>query len=492
LPGRVRAARDAIRAGEDPLGDALSALRSVEERRERGAIYTPRALVAAMTEWGAASPVGRVVDPGAGSGRFLLAVGRRQPDALLVAVDVDPVALALCAANAAASGLAERVRLVNGDFRRAALPRAPGNTLFLGNPPYVRHHGLSPADKRWLATHAARLGHAASKLSGLHVHFFVRTAELAVPGDRGAFVTAAEWLDVNYGALVRKLWLEALGGSALHVVEPEGRPFEEAVTTAVIACFEVGTRRPRLKFREVASPSELGTLGGGRAVPRERFAAAERWSTLGRAARSRPEGHVELGELFAVHRGQVTGNNALWIAGTHSRGLPERVCFPAVTRARELFGAGSTLADVAALRRVIDLPADLDELSAPERRAVERFLRAARRAGADQGFIARHRRAWWSVGLRAPAPILATYMARRPPAFTLNPNGARHINIAHGLYPREPMPERVLAAFARHLGCHTSVADGRTYAGGLTKFEPREMERLLVPGPEVLRSSEGF
>ena len=28
-----------------------------------------------------------------------------------------------------------------------------------------------------------------------------------------------------------------------------------------------------------------------------------------------------------------------------------------------------------------------------------------------------------------------------------------------------------------------SVADGRTYAGGLTKFEPREMERLCIPDP---------
>jgi adenine-specific DNA-methyltransferase len=31
-----------------------------------------------------------------------------------------------------------------------------------------------------------------------------------------------------------------------------------------------------------------------------------------------------------------------------------------------------------------------------------------------------------------------------------------------------------------------STNDGRTYAGGLTKFEPREMERLLVPHPDFL------
>lgn len=100
--------------------------------------------------------------------------------------------------------------------------------------------------------------------------------------------------------------------------------------------------------------------------------------------------------------------------------------------------------------------------------------------------IADHRRAWWSVGLRAPAPILATYMARRPPAFVRNAVDARHINIAHGLYPREPLPERALGRLAEALATSITLAQGRTYAGGLTKFEPKEMERLPVPHPAVL------
>ncbi|HVR19735.1 MAG TPA: hypothetical protein VMS65_08565, partial [Polyangiaceae bacterium] len=205
----------------------------------------------------------------------------------------------------------------------------------------------------------------------------------------------------------------------------------------------------------------------------------------------RPTGLVELGELCRVHRGQATGKNDVWIAGAHSRMLPESVLYRAVTRARELFLAGETLERGAELRRVIDLPPELDELAASERRAVERFLEVARSLGASRGFIAEHRRAWWAVGLREPAPILATYMARRSPAFVRNLASARHLNVAHGLYPRERLPAASLDALALHLTRSTRVADGRTYAGGLTKFEPKEMERLLVPEPSLLAQGSG-
>ena len=44
-----------------------------------------------------------------------------------------------------------------------------------------------------------------------------------------------------------------------------------------------------------------------------------------------------------------------------------------------------------------------------------------------------------------------------------------------------------LDALATYLRTSVSTASGRTYAGGLTKFEPREMERLVVPGLPLLR-----
>ena len=217
------------------------------------------------------------------------------------------------------------------------------------------------------------------------------------------------------------------------------------------------------------------------------MAETSRWSVITRVTPKLPEGFVELGELARVHRGTVTGANKVWVVPAGSTDLPEHVLFPSVTKARELFEAGTELKSTEDLKTVIDLPKNLDQLDDDERKLVERFLRNARKQGVQSGYIARSRRAWWSVGLASPAPILATYMARRPPAFVRNAAEARHINIAHGVYPRESMTVSDLNRLAGYLRSSVTLASGRTYAGGLTKFEPREMERLVVPALDLLR-----
>jgi len=478
--------RERIVANEDPLGEMFAELRTQKERRDLGATYTPSGIVRAMLAWAQdqESPA-RVVDPGVGSARFLVGAASAFPRAELIGVEIDPLAALIARANLAAGGFGHRSRIILGDYRQTKLG-AKGRTLFIGNPPYVRHHLIEPRWKAWLVQKAREFGLDASQLAGLHVYFFLATVLNARAGDYGALITAAEWLDVNYGKLLRALFLGKLGGQGIVVIEPAAAPFPDAASTAAVTFFKVGTKPASVRLRRVKRLKNLKDLGGGRLVRRERLESEPRWSRLTFAARECPRDFVELGELCRVHRGQVTGANRLWIAGDHTAELPERVLFPSITKARELIMAGKVLEDSSRLRRVVDLPEDLGEFEGEDKQAVDRFLRLALKRGGDQGYIASHRRAWWSVGLRKAAPILATYMARRPPAFVRNIALARHINIAHGLYPRELLSETQLRALVDHLSTGISVIDGRTYAGGLTKFEPSEMERLFVPGPDLL------
>lgn len=490
LSGRaITAMRRAIKVGQDPLGDAFCELRPGDVRRTDGAVYTPNQIVEPMVEWIERQAPVRVVDAGSGSGRFAASVLRRDPRIPLVAVDLDPLATLMTRAVAAVLD-APNVTIKQADYTRLRLPQVDGATAFIGNPPYVRHHQLTPEAKAWARQLAARMGHKVSGLAGLHAHFFLATAALAKPGDVGCFVTSAEWLDVNYGAIMRSLALDELGVESLHVVEPKAQPFEGTATTAVITTFRIGSQPPTIRMAEVDRLEELSDLGvAGVEVARPRLQESARWSTLLRSSHRVPDGYIELGELCRVHRGTVTGANAMWVR-QHGADLPDSVLFHSVTKARELFAARTVLMSSENLKVVIDIPHDLDEIDGEDRKAVDRFLRMAKKAGVDKGYIAAHRRAWWSVGLKEPAPILATYMARQPPAFVLNAVEARHINVAHGLYPREHLDSHVLTRLAEALRVGTRMSQGRVYAGGLTKFEPKEMERLTVPDLATLRGHE--
>jgi len=484
--GALAVVRKAILAGADPLGDAFLRIRSALQRRSEGAVYTPAPIVESMMSWlsSQATP-SRIVDPGAGSGRFVIAAGKKFPRATLVGVEMDPLAALMLRANLQVHGWAGRATVLVQDYRDVELPGCKGITAFVGNPPYVRHHDIGQSWKHWYASRFADFGIKASGLAGLHLHFFLQTRLLAKEGDIGAFITSAEWLDVNYGSALRRLLIDELGGLALHVLAPTVEAFPGTASTAAITCFRVGETQAPMRVRAVPTLALLNGLSKGQEIARDRFQNEKRWSIIVRPTLPHVDGEIELGELFRVHRGQVTGANNIWIAGKNAEALPESIKKASVTKARDLIQAGASLSCLKALRRVVDIPADLEQFDRQEQRDIHTFLAWARTQGADQSYTARHRKAWWSVGLKDPAPILCTYMARRPPQFTLNTCGARHINIAHGLYPRQQLSPADLTVLVAWLNQNVSTDSGRTYSGGLTKFEPREIERLRIPRLET-------
>jgi hypothetical protein len=87
------------------------------------------------------------------------------------------------------------------------------------------------------------------------------------------------------------------------------------------------------------------------------MASANKWSVFVREQKEPPAGFIELGELFRVHRGQVTGSNEVWIDNDAAHDVPKQFKPITVTSVRELLAAGTELASTKGLHRVIDLPA---------------------------------------------------------------------------------------------------------------------------------------
>ncbi len=488
----VEETRRQIQAGSDPLGSAYCLIHSPAERRTQGQTFTPLSLISGMYDWTArqSGDIARIVDPGAGSGRYALFGLRRFPHARAVAIERDPALALILRANAAALGVCDRIEIIVADYREISIQSIKGITLFIGNPPYVRHHDIAPEWKHWYSETLRQLGHPFSQLAGLHLHFFLKTLELSRAGDLGCFVTAAEWLDVNYGQSLRDLMTNGLGGKAVFVVSPQVPVFDDAMVSAAVTCFAPHSNATSIQFRRIETERELASLDGGLPIPHGQARTEKKWSILVRGGRNeRPVGHIELGDIFRVHRGQVTGLNKIWVHGAESPKLPARFLFPSITDAKDIIGAKSHVIDTTlGLRSVVDLPVSLDDLSARERDQVDVFLDWARAHGADKTYIAEHRAPWWRVRLKDPAPIVVTYMGRRPPVFARNPAGARLINVAHGLYPRDDsvVDGEYFRDLVTWLNLNVKQESGRVYAGGLTKFEPSEVMRLYIPDQRTI------
>lgn len=482
----ARAVKVEIAGGRDVLGEAYSQVNSPDARRPLGQTYTPQPIVESMVdEAGKMRVPDRVVDVGCGSGRFAIACARAFPEAKVVAVDASPMATLMCKANVCALGLEDRVEVVLGDFTTAELPEAGEgeSTLWIGNPPYVRHHGISAESKRWLAREAAALGFKASGLSGLHAYFVLSIALRMREDDFGVLVTSAEWLDVKYGSLIRNLLTDRLGLSGLTLYDKGERVFQDADTTAVVFSFD-----GRLAADDGRSVTFASADGDGflRCLPVGDFASSGKWSSLaiGSGNEKAPKGYVRLGDFARVHRGIVTGANKFWVRKPDA-GPVEKFTIPVVSHAREIM-AGSPIVETAGLSRLVVLPESLDELTEDEADSIRSFIAEGERLEIDKGYVARSRKCWWSIPVGEPATILMTYMARRPPRFVANPNKVRSLNVVHGIYPTVELSERAINELVAYLNSSVSCSDGRTYSGGLTKFEPKEVEALWVPSPEML------
>jgi len=481
----VRACQRAIRRGEDPLGDRLCAIIPPVERRPLGAFYTANDFVATMTEWVLERNPQRAVDAGCGSGRFALALARQKRNLEIIAVDVDPLATLITRASFACQGH-RRLRVVQKDYTRLSIPEIQGPTAFIGNPPYVRHHSLSPGLKDWARKEAQKLGLKCSALAGLHAYFYLKTASLANDGDCGAFITSMEWLDVGYGDVIRKLVAGRLGGRSLQILDPSVVAFDDAMTTAAITAFEVGGKHRSMQVRALKSRRDLGPLDRGRRIKHSRLPEAPRWTPLTTKSTTARGKTSPLSDIARVHRGVVTGNNRFFVlerARAKSLGIMEH-CRPAVTSARQILSAGGVVRERDTTCVVLDLHADLDIDSHPELRA---YLESGQELQVDRGYVASHRKPWWRIGIGKPAPIIASYMARQAPVFALNPDGLALINIAHGIFPHKAVAKKGLKALVHVLNSSRDRyrGSGRTYHGGLEKFEPGEMEALPIPSSIV-------
>jgi len=476
-------------------------------RKARGAFFTPPELVSFINDWAVRSSDDVVLEPSCGEAAFLLDVAPRlhvqgkRPEELAAQLQgIEMHAPSAAAARSVLTGAGHGATIRTSDF--FDVEPTPTFDCVVGNPPYVRYQAFAGSARAKGLEAALKYGVRLSGTTNAWAAFVVHASQFVKPGGRLGLVLPAELLAVKYAGEVRRFLLQ-------HFAKVRLVMFEELVFPGVLEdvvlllaegkgpapCFEVYQARDLASLSSASAATWLNFKPerDGKWTPA--LLPHSTFETFSRITSG--TGFSPLLLWGDTTLGAVTGSNSYFTmtqedAAAHR--IPERelqkISPPGSRHLR-----GFTFSDAAWEEQAREgaacylfLP-DSDKPSA----AAQRYIEHGETQGIEKGYKCSNRKPWWRVPVVRMPDLLLTYMDHERPRLVANDAKVLHLNSLYGVNLRHGLKElgRDLLPMATLNSATLLAAEmiGRSYGGGLLKFEPNEADGWPVPSAEALRST---
>ena len=313
------ALRPVLEAKRLTLQSQLDSAKTLAERNKLGQFPTPTLLATEILEYARAllPPTARIrfLDPAFGTGSFysaLLKCFAPRRIAAAVGYEIDPHY-----AQATIDLWRDQaldLRLM--DFTHATAPASNADkfNLLICNPPYVRHHHLTPAAKAHLLQAVQRAtGLKFNGLTGLYGYFLCLShAWLAEDGLAG-WLIPSEFMDVNYGQPLKTYLLDQVTLLRIHRFDPTDVQFQDALVSSAVVWFKK-TPPPTDHVVEFTYGGTLAQPAITKDIPAAVLRETVKWTNYPRASIVPPDqSSLKLADLFKIQRGIATGANDFFI-----------------------------------------------------------------------------------------------------------------------------------------------------------------------------------
>jgi len=248
----------------DVLGRVYEELIPADERHQLGQYYTPPPIVELIAEMCVRSPNDMVLDPGCGSGSFLVkayyklnelkkkenplasdATLHKQLLGQIYGIDINQFPASLSGINLAVRNLKVRsdtISILVSDFFKInpSMPLFPKNgfDVVMTNPPYTRQEEM---EYKQQIRDAALAYSDGSKIqmdarAGIYAYFFTHSAKFLKNGGRMGYITSNTWLDVGFGEALKKFFLDHF--KILAILEFDAAVFGKALVNTCVSVLE--------------------------------------------------------------------------------------------------------------------------------------------------------------------------------------------------------------------------------------------------------------
>ena len=477
----------------DTIDDIYSMLIPQRYRRKHGQFFTPPNIAEFMVKWALSRNGKKFLDIGVGTGVFLSkAISLfKERDLQLTGIDTDPILLNACFIRLKLLGInINNLTLIKDDF--LVWESKNKYDFILCNPPYIKFHGF---DRNIALEIAHEFDVQMTRLTNIYALFFIRAIKFIRNGGRVAFITPSEFLYTGYGEELKKFLLKNYKIVAFILAGLEEEVFENAMTTGLITLLEkeIPEREHQvkfIKFNEHQKPLvDLESLECVTKIHQHRLDPRKKWliyfvknNNFDRILHKL----IPLSMIASVDRGIATGCNAFFTLSEKTIkmfSIPRQYLKPVIAKASHCQHYDFTYEDWDMLRKKGENVFLFYCFSEQPPKLLKAYLDYGLRLGVNKRYIPSHRKVWYMVDKRKPAPILALVFSRERMRFVLNKAYALNLTSFHCVYPifdDEVRLKALLAYLNSNICKELATYYGRIYGTGLRKLEPKDLENLPV------------
>lgn len=452
------------------------------ERNEKGQFATPAALARQIVT----DAIGRVsnpqsfLEPSCGTGAFISAVRELCPAISIEGIEKDPSVFEI------ADGIwsDDCTKIINGDFFEL-FKDSNKYDLLITNPPYTRHHHLSAQVKALCGSVVEEsTGMRLSQLAGLHAYFILAATSLLNEGGIASWLIPSELFSVNYGRIVCRYVTSDVSVERIHFFEECDLQFDDALVSSCVLVLR----------KKKADDGDLVFVSKGNFESPEKktqrpireLRNIKKWQHI--FEMEDVDCDSRIGDYFTVKRGLSTGAESFYARSReewHRMGVDDTWLLPVLPAPRymkeELVESDELGWPLDHDRALLSIPTTTEEAELPG--SVMLYLETCPEK-IRNSYTLRHRKKWYSIERRDPAPIVCTYMSRsdsQPFRFIRNKSSAVATTAYLCLYPKDHMTDDQLDVICEKLNAippSALIKSGREYGGGLRKLEPRELSSV--------------
>jgi adenine-specific DNA-methyltransferase len=467
---------------------------SLEHRKKFAQFFTPFRLASLMVDWLLGNQnLKTVLEPAFGLGVFSRALLSKKSDLSIKGFDIDKTIFT------------EAKEIFNDtpnfDLHLEDYMFNDWNNKYDGvicNPPYFKFHDYD--NKTILNEIENRLKIKLNGFTNLYTLFLLKSIYQLTPNGRLAYIIPSEFLNSDYGKLVKSALIKNKILRHIVVFDFEENIFDDALTTACILLCSNDKYSQKVKFSTIKKINDLELIKNyisdyplnnidDSAFNINELEPEKKWRKYYQEQNGiRYKNLIPFSSVAKVVRGIATGANEYFTfskSKANQYGIDEKYLLHCICKAVDVKDKFFTKDKFHLLVNSNKQTFLLNAIGSKDENVLK-YIELGEKSGIDKKYLTSCRTPWYSLENRPPSPIWVSVFNRSGLKFIRNEANISNLTTFHCVYPIQNSlfdNVNVDVLFAYLL---TDVAreifedNRREYGNGLQKFEPNDLNKAMM------------